>query len=440
VDVRSKRDRNDCKHAARFGLEFAFDFRAVLAHNFFFGRAYFRTNDHFFAAGRTLDKEQVLVAWFHFYLCNNKKVFFAQHTHTQKMSSSFTVDHLLAQDVNSSGDLLLNNASAGTVVVGSRLQVGFNGSAYTLPSSRGNNDQVLTASGDQVVWADAQGGGGGGGGGALIQNADGTAIVTCAVASTITGTVDSVDRLVCDTEKFMIASPNTGTRIELVDPPPPPPDEMSVAAPGPPSAGINMYIQDFPVFRADEDRTTLFGGKSASLSVPDSLNSIRVALTGVSVNDYYLPPTNGIDGYVMTARTNSRAEWLPPVSKYSFAVTFGGLMVQNGYFVLNGISSTPTITSISTSATFVTPFTCTLNYLSYNTNFTGAIPSPTKVIIETNLLGVTQEVGITANFGFSQTPILLNVPAATKIFLRFSCLDNSMDNSEANFTCVFQQL
>lgn len=75
------------------------------------------------------------------------------------MSSSFTADHLVAQDLNSSGDLLLNNASGGSVVVGSQLQVGVGDGAYTLPSSRGGNNQVLTVAGDQVVWADSQGGG-----------------------------------------------------------------------------------------------------------------------------------------------------------------------------------------------------------------------------------------------------------------------------------------
>jgi hypothetical protein len=353
------------------------------------------------------------------------------------MSSSFTVDHLLAQDLNSSGDLLLNNASTGTVVVGSRLQVGLNESAYTLPSSRGSTDQVLTASGDQVVWANAQGGGGGG---TLIQNPQGTSIVTCAVPSAITGTVDSIDRLVCDAEKFMISSPDTGTRIELGNPPPPPPDEMSVAAPGPTtSTGINMYVQDFRVFSADEIETKLYSERAVYLSTPTSGYNLGVTLSGVVANDYYLPPTNGTDGYVMTARSNSRAEWLPPVSKPSFAVTFGGQMQQDGYFVLNGISSTPTSTSISVSNTFVIPINCILKYVSYNTNFTGTIPSTTKVIISTPVPSpFIAEVAIGAEFGYSEELFLI-LPQGTKICLRFSCPTVAMNGYEASFTCLFQQ-
>lgn len=354
------------------------------------------------------------------------------------MSSSFTVDHLLSQDLNASGDLLLNNASTGSVVVGSRLQVGLNGSAYTLPSSRGENDQVLTASGDQVVWADAQGGGGGGGSGTLIQNPQGSSIVTCAVPSTITGSVDSVDRLVCDAEKFVIASPSLANRIEFRDLPQLLPDTMVVAAPLPPF--INMYCQDVSVFSIGENGTRLTDPTGITLSDQSENFNLIVASSGVQVNGYKLPPSIGNNGDVLTCQSNIQLQWLPPAVKRSFAVSFGGVIKQNGYFVLNGIGSTPTSTTVSPSATFISPIACSITNLSYNTNISGLFPFNTKVQIQNLSTTVVADVVMFPSFD-SSVPLNLILNANSKVALQFLCPDPTIDTPqyEATFTCLFQQ-
>lgn len=197
--------------------------------------------------------------------------------------------------------------------------------------------------------------------------------------------------------------------------------------------GINMFYQDNNVFKSDGDGTRISDLSGNSV--------IFISTNGVEIGGYTLPPGLGQNGQVMTAQNTTQVEWQTPAVKSSFAVTFGGIIEENAYFVVNGISTTPTNTSLSTGATFVCPTSCTLISISYISNCPNPIPVSAKVLVQTQTPNFDErEVLIQDSYGAQLLSPGLLVGSGGRVFLRFSCPSGAMDTYEATFTCLFQQM